>query len=165
MIYLSEIESPLGKLSVAECKERILAIGFGSTEKLLREHPGLLGLGKTMVAPPRRPAKALADYLSGKALRGRFSVDLSLVTSEFDRAVLKELFKTRVGTTTTYGALAEKVGRPGAARAVGGAMRRNPIPIVVPCHRVLPTTGKVGNYTGGIDKKRWLLAHEGISAR
>lgn len=165
MIYLCEIESPLGKLSVAECKERILAIGFGSAEKLLREHPALAELGETKIVAPRRPAKALAAYLTGKELRGRFSVDLSLVTSEFDRAVLKELFKTRVGTTTTYGALAEKVGRPGAARAVGGAMRRNPIPIVVPCHRVLPTTGKVGNYTGGIDKKRWLLAHEGVAAR
>jgi methylated-DNA-[protein]-cysteine S-methyltransferase len=90
-------------------------------------------------------------------------VDLTLVTSEFERSVLRQLYRTRSGQTLTYGALARAVGRPGAARAVGGAMARNPLPIVVPCHRVVPAAGGLGSYTGGVERKRWLLALEGVA--
>jgi methylated-DNA-[protein]-cysteine S-methyltransferase len=89
------------------------------------------------------------------------SVDTELVGGAFDRLVLARLTKVRPGRTVSYGELAALVGSPGAARAVGGAMRRNPLPILVPCHRVLPQSGKLGNYTGGVKKKAWLLAREG----
>jgi methylated-DNA-[protein]-cysteine S-methyltransferase len=101
--------------------------------------------------------------LSGGVRRLSVPIDLALVPSEFDRSVLRRLYGLRTGQTVFYAELAAMVGRPGAARAVGGAMRRNPIPIVVPCHRVLPRTGGLGSYTGGVDKKAWLLAREGLT--
>ena len=163
MIAFTEFDSPLGRLSVAECKERILLVGFGGRQEVGAEYPALQGLGTVKECVKAPAAEKLRAYLLGKAPRGRFSVDLSLVRGEFDQKVLRALFKTRPGQTVTYGALAQSLGKKSAARAVGGAMRRNPIPIIVPCHRVLPGGGGLGNYTGGVEKKRWLLEHEGVS--
>lgn len=89
-------------------------------------------------------------------------VDLDAM-SPFHRAVLEALREVGPGRTLTYGALARRVGNPDASRAVGAAMARNPIPVVVPCHRVVPSNGKMGNYsaTGGVATKRALLALEG----
>jgi methylated-DNA-[protein]-cysteine S-methyltransferase len=91
------------------------------------------------------------------------AVDLSSVENDFQRKVLATLRK-RVGPgkTISYGELAEVVGHPGAARAVGTAMARNPVPIVVPCHRVLASGGGLGGYGGGLDMKRGLLELEGV---
>jgi methylated-DNA-[protein]-cysteine S-methyltransferase len=75
--------------------------------------------------------------------------------------VLGELARVPYGTTTTYGALAAKVGRPGAARAIGTVMNRNPIPIVLPCHRVIGANGSLTGYGGGLDRKLQLLQLEG----
>jgi methylated-DNA-[protein]-cysteine S-methyltransferase len=69
------------------------------------------------------------------------------------------------GTTTTYGALARELGAPGAARAVGAANARNPLPVLVPCHRVLGARGALTGYAGGLERKQWLLAHEGRAER
>lgn len=159
MIALSEAQTPLGLLSVAECRERLLAVHFGGIEALRETYPGLEALGEQRRVPLRPAGARLVHYLLGGP-RGRVSVDLSLVAGLFDRRVLAALFRTASGSTLSYGELAARVGRPGAARAVGGAMRRNPLPIVIPCHRVLPATGAIGNYTGGVDKKRWLLERE-----
>lgn len=89
-------------------------------------------------------------------------VDLAAV-SGFHRTVLEALRAVPAGETVSYGELARRVGNPGASRAVGGAMARNPIPVVVPCHRVLATGGRLGNYSGarGVDTKRALLSLEG----
>ena len=94
------------------------------------------------------------------------AVDLSSVSNDFQRKVLATLRK-RVGPgkTISYGELAEVVGHPGAARAVGTAMARNPVPIIVPCHRVLASGGRLGGYGGGLDMKRGLLELERAGER
>jgi methylated-DNA-[protein]-cysteine S-methyltransferase len=84
--------------------------------------------------------------------------------TEFQRAVWRALVAIPKGTVRTYGELAAALGRPGAARAVGQANGRNPIAIIVPCHRVVASGGKLGGYSSGLPRKRWLLAHEGQTA-
>jgi methylated-DNA-[protein]-cysteine S-methyltransferase len=84
------------------------------------------------------------------------------MAAPFRRAVLEKLREVPRGQTVSYGELAARSGNPKAARAVGTACARNPIPIVVPCHRVLPGTGRLGNYGGGPERKRVLLELEGV---
>jgi O-6-methylguanine DNA methyltransferase len=86
---------------------------------------------------------------------------LASVGSEFDRSVWNTLLQVPAGKTVTYGELARRSGHAGAARAVGGAMHRNPIPIVIPCHRVVGDEGSLHGFGMGLWRKRWLLSHEG----
>ena len=110
--------------------------------------------------PPGSPARQLREYF--RAERTEFEVKVEPDSaSEFDRAVWKELCTVRPGYTVTYGDLARRVGYAGAARAVGGAMRRNPIPIIIPCHRVVGKDGDITGFGLGLWRKRWLLDHEG----
>ena len=107
--------------------------------------------------------KQLKEYFKGK--RKKFDVDVAVGGTDFQKRVWKEIRKIPYGSYVSYADIARAVGRPGAVRAVGTAVGRNPLPIVVPCHRVLPTSGKLGNYSGGIDKKKMLLVREGVSWR
>lgn len=162
-IELTQFDSPLGKIAVAERRRRVLAICFGGRRALRSQHPELWDLGEVVEERDGPSGELIRGYLQGGVRGLSVPIDLGLVQGDFDRAVLHRLYKLRRGQTVYYAELAAMVGRPGAARAVGGAMRRNPIPIVVPCHRVLPRTGGLGNYTGGVDKKAWLLAREGLT--
>ena len=103
-------------------------------------------------------ARQLRAYLAG-ALR-RFTLPLSPEGSPFDRQVWRELRKIPYGRSVTYGELAARLGRPGAARAVGGAAGRNPIVIVIPCHRLVARGGQLGGFSAGLHRKRALLALE-----
>jgi methylated-DNA-[protein]-cysteine S-methyltransferase len=87
-------------------------------------------------------------------------VPLKLAGTPFQQRVWQELVRIPFGTTITYGQLAQRVGKPTASRAVGHANSRNPISIIVPCHRVIGADGKLTGYAGGVDKKQWLLAWE-----
>ncbi len=110
--------------------------------------------------PAGSPPRQLHEYFRG----GRTDFDLTLDPdsgSAFDRKVWAALGEVPAGRTVTYGALARRAGFPGAARAVGGAMHRNPIPIVIPCHRVIGLGGAITGYGLGLWRKRWLLDHEG----
>ena len=110
--------------------------------------------------PSGSPPRQLQEYFRGD--RRAFDVDLDPDTSSsFDRAVWSELATVGAGRTTTYGELARRSGYPGSARAVGGAMARNPIPIVIPCHRVIGSGGSITGFGLGLWRKRWLLDHEG----
>ena len=103
--------------------------------------------------------KQLEEYFEGE--RKEFSLPLKIEGTDFSKKVLAELAKVPYGSTITYGGLAEKCGSPKAARAVGSTMRKNPFVIVLPCHRVLPQGGKLGNYSaGGPSNKDWLLTFE-----
>jgi methylated-DNA-[protein]-cysteine S-methyltransferase len=104
------------------------------------------------------------EYFRGRRRRFTMPVDLSSVDAPFPRAVYETLHRdVRFGETVSYGELAEMTGRPGAARAVGNAMSRNPVPIVVPCHRVVASGGRIGGYgPSGVRTKRFLLALEGV---
>jgi methylated-DNA-[protein]-cysteine S-methyltransferase len=111
----------------------------------------------------RNAAEAFRRFFAGDATAlDDVRIDLSAVGNDFQRRVLQTLHKrVRAGQTISYGELAEVVGHPGAARAVGTAMARNPVPIVVPCHRVLASNGTLGGYGGGLEMKRGLLQLEG----
>jgi methylated-DNA-[protein]-cysteine S-methyltransferase len=103
----------------------------------------------------------LIDYFEGQPVRFQAPLDLTCLTV-FQRRVLTACSRLDYGETTTYGELARRIGQPRAARAVGGALARNPIPIVIPCHRVLAGDGSLGGFTSemGVDLKRDLLALE-----
>lgn len=115
------------------------------------------------LAPPPpvlvRLARELGEYFRGT--RTTFDLPLLLRGTKFQIVVWEELRRVPYGTTVTYGELARRVGRPRSARAVGGAMEANPLPILVPCHRVLPVAEGLGGFGPGSDWKRRLLALEG----
>jgi len=102
----------------------------------------------------------LKAYFAGELTRFSLSMDLRHVT-RFTARVLRETRNIRFGQVTSYGALAARIGSPGASRAVGGALGRNPVPILVPCHRVIAQGGQLGGFTGGLQIKRILLGLEG----
>jgi methylated-DNA-[protein]-cysteine S-methyltransferase len=121
--------------------------------------------------PPRRPPRSAAERQLDRAcsaFESYFAGDPAALAAlpldprgtEFQRAVWRALREIPLGATATYGEIARAVGRPGAARAVGDANRRNPIAIAVPCHRVIGGDGRLVGYAGGLARKRWLLAHE-----
>jgi len=111
-----------------------------------------------LLAPLQRQ---LHDYFAGTRVRFRAKLDLSSLTP-FQRGVLAACGQIGYGETATYGELARRIGRPGAARAVGGALARNPVPLVVPCHRVVAGDGSLGGFSAehGVTLKRWLLELE-----
>lgn len=104
--------------------------------------------------------KELDLYFKGDLKKFSVKLDLNQVNSPIQKEVLKELKKTGYGNRTTYGELANRIGSPRASRAVGSALAKNPIAIILPCHRVLSKTGKGSGYAGGMDKKDKLLALE-----
>lgn len=150
-------QSPLGALTLTVGPAGVRSVSFG---RLTDAGP---------CRDCREIAGALDAYFSGDGpALDAVAVDLSLAAGDFQRRVLETLRATvPAGSTVTYAALATAVGRPGAARAVGGAMARNPVPILVPCHRVLASDGGLGGYGGGLEWKRSLLEIEaaGIPAR
>jgi methylated-DNA-[protein]-cysteine S-methyltransferase len=164
-IYTHVYESPIGNLHVAVDRHgQVVRLGylppeFRNTRYIVEENKYACG----------EVEHQLDRYFAGD-LR-RFSVGLRLEGTEFQKAVWNRLLKIKYGTTMTYGQVAQKIGRKDAARAVGNAVANNPIPILVPCHRVLPASGEIGSYAVrslGNDKgsrvKRILLELEGIVA-
>ncbi len=103
----------------------------------------------------------LTEYLDGRRTRFTVTVDWTAQGTDFQRTVWRELARVPWGETVSYGELAERVGRPGAARAIGNAMNANPHWLIVPCHRVTAAGGRLGGYGGGVDIKRRLLELEG----
>jgi methylated-DNA-[protein]-cysteine S-methyltransferase len=100
----------------------------------------------------------LSQYFAGQ--RTTFSVRLDATGTKFQLAVWHALREIPFGQTASYGTVAKVIGRPGAAHAVGGAVGRNPVAIIVPCHRVLGADGSLTGYAGGLERKQWLLEHE-----
>ena len=109
-------------------------------------------------APFRGLRDQLDAYFGGDG--HAFDLPIALVGTPWQRAVWEALAAIPYGTTVSYGQLARRLGRPAAARAVGAANGRNPLSIVVPCHRLVGASGSLTGYAGGLDRKRWLIAHE-----
>ena len=109
----------------------------------------------------RQAIRELREYFAGERRSFEVGIDLQMGT-EFQREVWAELRRIPYGQTITYGRQAQNIGRPKAVRAVGGANGKNPLPIIIPCHRVLASTGKLQGFSGGLDLKRRLLAVEGL---
>lgn len=149
-IHHRTIDSPLGSLLLAATPDGLVRVAF--------EHEEPLGApGRAEVLD--EAARQLDEYFAGR--RRRFDLALDLRRSHgFHRRVLDHLGEVEYGTTTTYTAVAEATGNPAAVRAVGNACATNPLPIVVPCHRVVRRDGVIGRYLGGTGAKRALLALE-----
>lgn len=112
-----------------------------------------------------RAEREFREYLAGERTRFEVPLDLEATGTPFQREVWQALLKIPHGEAWTYGRLAQEVGRPGGARAVGQANGKNPIPVLVPCHRVIGSGGALGGFTGGLEVKRFLLDHEGVAYR
>lgn len=120
------------------------------------------GAGGAIETQVRLTERFFGDYFAGRAPAERPGLDWG-GASEFNRKVWRACARIGFGQTVTYGELAAAVSRPEAARAVGGAMRCNPLPLLVPCHRVLASgRNRLGGFSGGLALKAWLLAHEGV---
>jgi methylated-DNA-[protein]-cysteine S-methyltransferase len=155
-------DTPVGSLLVGVSDRGLCRIGFdpepdAELERLARD------FGPRVLRSPRaldKVRRELDEYFAGR--RRAFDLPLDLrAAPDFHRRVLGELSRVEYGHTTTYGALAAEVGSPRAARAVGTVMNRNPLPIVLPCHRVVGANGSLTGYGGGLDRKEWLLRLEG----
>jgi len=165
----TRLDTPLGRLLVVQGEEGIVRVAFPEEREdaVLAEVAG--ALGARVLASDRQLAgtrDVLGAYLEGDPVDLDLPVDLRLVRQPFRRAVLQEL-KEGVprGEVVTYGTLAARAGSAKAARAVGTACARNPVPLVVPCHRVVPGSGGIGSYGGGRERKERLLALEGALRR
>jgi methylated-DNA-[protein]-cysteine S-methyltransferase len=162
-VAYTTVDTPVGPLGVAVTEKGLVKVGLRADEYDFLEEvadnvsPRIVELPKR-VDPVRRQ---LDEYFAGR--RTMFSLQIDWQLSQgFRRMVLEALFsQVGFGEVVSYGELALRVGHPRASRAVGTAMATNPVPIVVPCHRVLRTGGNIGNYGGGVDMKRRLLTHEG----
>ena len=150
-------ESPVGELFLASTDRGLCRISYrleGQEEELARTY----GV-RVLRMPLDSVRRELDEYFDGD--RREFDLPLDLRVAPFHEAVLHELARVPYGRTETYGTLAAKVGRPKAARAVGTVMNRNPIPIVLPCHRIVGANGSLTGYAGGLHVKRALHELEG----
>ncbi len=145
--------SPIGPLTVEAGDEGVFGLSFGTTGPA---RPGVSARARAHLAAAE---EALADYFAGRA--PRLPV-LDLRGTPYQQAVWKALLAIPWGEVRTYGDIAGELGS--GARAVGGANHRNPVAILVPCHRVVAVNGGLGGYGGGVERKRWLLAHEAAHA-
>jgi methylated-DNA-[protein]-cysteine S-methyltransferase len=151
-------DTPVGGLLVAVTERGLCRISFDpeperETEQLARAFGARVLRSRKPLDPVKRE---LDQYFEGERHEFDLAVDLR-GRSEFTRQVLEQLAQVPYGEVTTYGSLAARSGRPRAARAVGTIMNRNPIPIVLPCHRVVGSTGSLVGYGGGLERKRLLL--------
>ncbi len=157
----------IGPIFIAATPAGLCAVALRSPKIPERVKKQAKKLGKELVEDPAQTAPYFAQieaYLRGERREFDLPIDWSCVESDFQREVLRALAGVPFGQLVSYADLAEQIGRPGAARAVGTAMAKNPIPLVLPCHRVIRRDGKLGGYTGGLDIKQRLLSLEGSPA-
>jgi methylated-DNA-[protein]-cysteine S-methyltransferase len=160
--FFELIPSPVGPLlMIADTAGVMRVLEFQDREERWRPTLARRFEGAILVEKPGAfdHAATLARYFAGD-IEAIDSIPTKAKGSEFQLAVWKALREIPAGTTTSYGAIARKLGKPDAMRAVGLANGANPIAIVVPCHRVIGADGSLTGYGGGLDRKRWLLAHE-----
>jgi len=151
--YYDTIQSPIGDLMLISDGKALTGLYMNNEKHLGRRAMAIPD--KKMLKHPREQLQA---YLAGE-LR-EFELPLAAEGTPFQQRVWRALCDIPYGETISYGELARRIGQPKAARAVGLANGQNPISIVVPCHRVIGANGALTGYGGGLDRKRWLLAHE-----
>lgn len=157
------IETPVGEVIVVVADGVLLALDFEDyRERMMR----LLAkrFESVVLQPVDNPAgvsQRVVQYFSGE-LRSLEAIPMATGGTDFQQQVWQGLREISPGTVMTYGELAEKIGNPKAVRAVGMANSLNPISIALPCHRVVGASGKLTGYAGGLERKQWLLTHEGV---
>lgn len=144
------LQSPIGPLTLTGTAEAVTALDFGDARGTEAVSCPLLELA----------AGELAEYFDGK--RRSFDLPLAPDGTDFQKRVWAALLEIPYGTTASYGEIAAKIGRGKASRAVGQANHRNPLPVFIPCHRVVGAGGQLTGYRGGLEKKMLLLAIEGV---
>ena len=167
-LLVDRIDTPIGRMTiVADRQGNLRAAGWTEDEAdmhwLLRLPYGKAGFRLQPACDPNGLTNAINRYFAGE-LGAIDSLPVQTGGTTFQRQVWCALREISCGTTVSYAELAERIGRPTAVRAVGLANSANPVAIVVPCHRVIGSDGSLTGYGGGIERKRWLLAHE-ASAR
>jgi len=166
MLHYEEFVSPIGGISFASNGEAVCALDFEGYQArmraLLERRFGTVEFRSG--SDPQRLKQALRNYFDGD-LRALDQTPVCMRGTAFQEQVWAALRTIPAGRTWTYGQLAAELGRPQAARAVGHANSQNPIAIIVPCHRVIGASASLTGYAGGLDRKRWLLGHEGAISR
>lgn len=156
--YLLRTPSPIGRIELTSDGDSVTSLSIERGGRLpLDEHP------ERNTAVLDEAARQLDQYFAGA--RREFDLPVRLEGTAFRRAVWERLQHLEFGTLTSYGELGHSLGYSGYGRAIGGAVGANPVPIIVGCHRVLSTSGKITGYSGGegVPTKLWLLEHEGIT--
>lgn len=152
--FRAVIDSPLGRLVLASDGRALTSLWLPESRRYVAE-PAPDRDGDDIL---EEAARQLRDYFSGE--RRDFDLPLAPAGTPFQLRVWRELCAIDFGQTISYGELARRVGNPAASRAVGAANGRNPIGLVIPCHRVIGANGSLTGYGGGLDTKAWLLRHE-----
>jgi len=147
--YKTYYKSPLGPIEIVGSQDSIIALDF--VEEMLPEDGELTFCVKECL-------KQIDEYFRGD--RREFFLNLQPVGTDFQKSVWRQLEKIPYGETTSYGKIADVIGKPNASRAVGSANGKNPIAIIVPCHRVIGSDGSLTGYGGGVWRKRWLIGFE-----
>ena len=145
----AHVDTPIGILEISGTDQGIASIHF------LEEHPKEIEMHDDLASC----ADQLREYFEGRRVAFH-SLALRYAATDFQQEVWNALMKVPYGQTLTYGELAERAGHKGASQAVGTAMNLNPLPIIIPCHRILPSSGDIGEYASGSHRKQWLLKHE-----
>jgi len=158
--FTARFESPIGSLEITAEEKGIVSIDFVEKSGLMRRRAEKAPQGPAVLTSC---LAQLDEYFRGR--RKSFSVPLSLEGTAFQKKVWAALRRIPYGKTATYGEIAAAAGNGRSGRAVGGANHRNPVSIIVPCHRVIGADGRLTGYGGGLWRKEWLLAHEKKHAR
>jgi methylated-DNA-[protein]-cysteine S-methyltransferase len=161
VIEIRTVESPVGSLTLAVRRGRLCLLHFGSDvanvrATLERWYPDdTIGEGASDAV-----VEALERYFGGE-ITAIDAIDVEMNGTPFQRRVWAALREVRAGSTASYSEIARRIGAPAAVRAVGAANGANPVALVVPCHRIVGANGSLTGYGGGLDRKQWLLRHEG----
>ncbi len=165
-LHLDRVPSPIGTLFIlTDQAGRVRSVDFSEDDlprslQQLKRHAGVdVDLDES--GEPSLAARQMGAYLAGD-LAALDAIVVESAGTEFQQKVWAALRTIPVGKTASYGEIAARIGQPKASRAVGMANNANPIPIIVPCHRVIGSDGSMTGYGGGLGRKRWLLAHEGL---
>lgn len=158
--FLRRIDSPIGRIEITSDGPTVTSLTIEKDDHLPLEHAPE-NSNRVLEAT----VKQLGEYFAGK--RKNFDVPVTLIGTEFQKSIWAGISEIGFGSVESYGALGLATGRATAGRAVGGAVGANPVPLLVPCHRVLATNGRITGYSAGegISTKVWLLDHEGIVHR
>ena len=166
MLEIARVDSPVGPLTLAAHEGRVCALSFGragETASVVRRwYPD-----ETVVTESRDPGgtvTALTRYFDGD-LDALDALAIELHGTAFQQRVWQQLRTVSAGRTASYADIARAIGAPAAVRAVGAANGSNPVALIVPCHRIIGSNGRLTGYGGGLDRKRWLLDHEARASR
>jgi methylated-DNA-[protein]-cysteine S-methyltransferase len=160
-VAYATLDSPLGELLLAVTPRGLVCVGYDGEDALSRL---AARVSPRVLAAPRKldsVRRELDEYFAGRRRQFDLELDWALARGAFGRRVLEATAQVPYGSLATYRAVASEAGSPRAVRAAGNALGANPLPIVVPCHRIVRTGGALGGYTGGLERKLKLLALEG----